>query len=107
MSTPSTTLPRPTFSAKFPRTTGSTLDVAEPSKPAQAAEPSKAAQIAEKSTQLAERGLAFAKAHWKQIGLAALGLLGWRSRRLRPLLKKAAMMYAVPFAKQAYARARR
>ena len=78
------------FSAAFPRTTAETKAVATEAAP----------------TQLADRGVAFVKAHWKQIGMAALGLLGWRSARLRPWLRKAAMVYALPMAKKAFARAR-
>ena len=82
------------FSAQFPQTlagTGTAKDVGAKAAPAQ----------------LAERGLAFAKSHWKEIGVVALGLLGWRSARMRPLLRKAAMLYALPAAKKAFARAMR
>ena len=88
MSTSSATLPRPTFSAVFPR------------------DAEKAPTAPPRSPQLLERGAGFVKAHWKQLGLAALGLLGWRSARLRPLLRKAALMYALPAARKAFARAR-
>lgn len=47
----------------------------------------------------------FVRAHWKAIGLVALGLVAWRSRRLRPLVKTAATSYLVPTARQMLARA--
>lgn len=94
MSTSTSSLPRPSFSAHFPQNAGNTKDV-------------KGVAAKAEPAQLAERGMAFVKSHWKQIGLAALGLLGWRSARMRPLLRKAAMMYALPAAKKAFAAARR
>lgn len=87
MSTTTATLPRPTFSAVLPRERGS-YEPAAKTKPA-----------------LIERGAAFMKAHWKQIGMAALGLLGWRSKLLRPLVRKAALLYVMPAARRAFARA--
>ena len=91
---PSASLPRPTFSATFP----SHRDA--PASPTTAARP--------QAGELVQQASDFVRAHWKQIGLGALALLGWRSKRMRPLLRKAAMVYALPMAKNALlARARR
>lgn len=91
MNTSTMSLPRPTFSAIFPRGGENTQPAPSTPKPAP----------------VTARGTSFLKAHWKEIGVAALGLLGWRSARLRPLLRKAAMLYAVPAAKKVFARAAR
>lgn len=83
------------FSAHFPQNAAATGDAKNATDVAAKAAPA----------QLADRGMAFVKSHWKEIGVAALGLLGWRSARMRPLLRKAAMLYALPMAKKAFARA--
>ena len=93
MQTSSATLPQPTYSATFPR----------PGESSSATSTQLPAQV----SNYVQQGADFVKAHWKQLGLAALGLLSMRSARLRPLVRKAAMLYALPMAKQAFARARR
>lgn len=98
-------LPRPQFSARFPRPSepppveSAALPVEEP---AAAAESDSSSKLAV----LGERGGAFVGKHWKKIGLVALGLLGWRSRLLRPLVKKALKLSAVPLARGVLTRVR-
>lgn len=53
-----------------------------------------------------ERGTQFVRTHWKAIGLVALGLVAWRSKTLRPLVKSAATAYIVPTARGLLSRAR-
>jgi hypothetical protein len=113
---PTSALPRPTFSATFPRI-GQDAIGATPSDASSSASSASSSATSSKApawaqpeqlAQLAQRGTDFVKAHWKQLGLAAIGLLGLRSKRLRPLMSKAAMMYALPMAKNLLlARARR
>ena len=100
-------LPRPQYSARFPRPGAS-----QPPPVASAALPiDESATAAEsdsnnKLAELGERGSAFVRTHWKKIGLVALGLLGWRSRLLRPLVRKALKFSAVPLARGVLARVR-
>lgn len=60
---------------------------------------------ADKAKAIARRGGGFAKSHWKAIGLIALGLVAWRSKRLRPLVKTAIASYVAPAAKNLFAHA--
>lgn len=94
------TLPRAQYSASFPTH-------ATPGRDASAKLPPSRDAAMAKVPELADRASAFLRTHWKKIGLAALGLLGWRSARMRPLVRKAAMLYALPLARNAFARARR
>lgn len=53
-----------------------------------------------------QRTADFVRAHWKAIGAVALGVLAFRSKRLRPYAKTAATAYLLPMARQAFARVR-
>jgi hypothetical protein len=60
---------------------------------------------AEKAKAIARRGGGFARSHWKAIGLALLGIVAWRSKRLRPLVKTAIASYVAPAAKNMFSHA--
>lgn len=61
---------------------------------------------AEKAKALARRSGGFAKSHWKAIGLVVLGVVAWRAKFLRPLVKTALVSYIAPAAKSMFSHAK-